>query len=311
MSSFASMFNLNSLMSNDDDPVDVMCVDISNLSVATLMNNFKPKDQKDINQQIIRHIVLDTIRHNVVKFKGEYPEIVLAFDDNKYWRRSKAWYYKKKRQMEHAESEWDWDLLNGFLHPTYDEIRENLPYKGLRVDFAEADDIIGVVTKNAVAQGKRVLIVSADSDFTALQKYQGVRQWSPTQKKWVTPKYGSPHNDLRMKIIKGDKKDSIACIKMRNDYIVTKVEGERAPQIRANELELWLDADDPTVHMTPEWAARYKENEELRDFDFIPKDVADEIEKAYNNPKTGNKAKMEKYFMEHKLVRMYEKLSDF
>lgn len=37
---------------------------------------------------------------------------------------------------------------------------------------------------------------------------------------------------------------------MRNDYIVTKVEGERAPQIRANELELWLDADDPTVHMT-------------------------------------------------------------
>nr|DAG58158.1 MAG TPA: RnaseH [Caudoviricetes sp.] len=311
MSSFASMFNLNSLMSNDDDPVDVMCIDISNLSVATLMNNFKPKDQNDINQQIVRHIVLDTIRHNVVKFKGEYPEIVLAFDDNKYWRRSKAWYYKKKRKMEQEASDWDWDRLNGFLHPTYDEIRANLPYKGIRVDFAEADDVIGVVTRKAVSEGKRVLIVSADGDFAALQKYQGVRQWSPTQKKWVTPKYGSPRNDLRMKIIKGDKKDSIACIKIRNDYIVTKVEGERAPSIYAAELEAWLEADDPTVGMPEEWAIRYRENEELRDFDFIPKDVATAIEEAYNAPKIGNKAKMEKYFMECKLTRMYEKLSDF
>lgn len=309
--SFATMFNLNHLMQDADDPVDVMCLDVSNLAIATLMNNFNPKDQKDIDHQTIRHIVLDTIRYNVMKFKSEYPEIVLAFDDDKYWRRNKAWYYKKKRQMEHQESDWDWELLNGFLHPTYDEIRENMPYKGLRVAFAEADDVIGTVTKIAVAAGKRVLIVSADSDFTALQKYVGVQQWSPTQKKWVKPKYGSPRNDLRYKIIKGDKKDSIACIKMRNDYIVTKKEGERAPQIRAPELEAWLEADDPTVGMPQDWADRYRENEELRDFDFIPKDVADAIESAYNAPKIGNKSKMEKYFMKNNLARMFEKMNDF
>lgn len=76
---------------------------------------------------------------------------------------------------------------------------------------------------------------------------------------------------------------------MRNDYIVTKVEGERAPQIRAAELEAWLEADDPTVGMPEEWAIRYRENEELRDFDFIPKDVATAIEEAYNAPKSGTK----------------------
>lgn len=250
MSSFASMFNLNKLMQDEGEPDDTMVIDISNISIATLMNNFKPKEQASITIEMIRHLVLDTLRFNVVKFKGEYPEIVIAFDDRNYWRRQKAWYYKKRRQIEHEESEWDWDRLNNFLNPVFEEIRQNMPYLGLKVEFAEADDIIAVVTKKAVGEGRRVLVVSADSDFTQLQKYNGVRQWSPTQKKWVTPKYGSPRNDLRYKNIKGDKKDSIACIKIRNDYIVTKVEGERAPAVKSSELEAWLEADDPTTLMT-------------------------------------------------------------
>ena len=311
MSSFASMFNLNKLMQDEGEPDDTMVIDISNISIATLMNNFKPKEQASITIEMIRHLVLDTLRFNVVKFKGEYPEIVIAFDDRNYWRRQKAWYYKKRRQIEHEESEWDWDRLNNFLNPVFEEIRQNMPYLGLKVEFAEADDIIAVVTKKAVGEGRRVLVVSADSDFTQLQKYNGVRQWSPTQKKWVTPKYGSPRNDLRYKNIKGDKKDSIACIKIRNDYIVTKVEGERAPAVKYSELEAWLEADDPTTLMTPEWAARYKENEELRDFEFIPKDIENSIIEAYNTPKSGSKAKMERYFMDNKLSRMFEKLSDF
>ena len=311
MSSFASMFNLNKLMQDEGEPDDTMVIDISNISIATLMNNFKPKEQASITIEMIRHLVLDTLRFNVVKFKGEYPEIVIAFDDRNYWRRQKAWYYKKRRQIEHEESEWDWDRLNNFLNPVFEEIRQNMPYLGLKVEFAEADDIIAVITKKAVGEGRRVLVVSADSDFTQLQKYNGVRQWSPPQKKWVTPKYGSPRNDLRYKNIKGDKKDSIACIKIRNDYIVTKVEGERAPAVKSSELEAWLEADDPTTLMTPEWAARYKENEELRDFEFIPKDIENSIIEAYNTPKSGSKAKMERYFMDNKLSRMFEKLSDF
>lgn len=311
MSSFASMFNLNKLMQDEGEPDDTMIIDISNISIATLMNNFKPKEQASITIEMIRHLVFDTLRFNVVKFKGEYPEIVIAFDDRNYWRRQKAWYYKKRRQIEHEESEWDWDRLNNFLNPVFEEIRQNMPYLGLKVEFAEADDIIAVVTKKAVGEGRRVLVVSADSDFTQLQKYNGVRQWSPPQKKWVTPKYGSPRNDLRYKNIKGDKKDSIACIKIRNDYIVTKVEGERAPAVKSSELEAWLEADDPTTLMTPEWAARYKENEELRDFEFIPKDIENSIIEAYNTPKSGSKAKMERYFMDNKLSRMFEKLSDF
>lgn len=311
MSSFASMFNLNKLMQDEGEPDDTMVIDISNISIATLMNNFKPKEQASITIEMIRHLVLDTLRFNVVKFKGEYPEIVIAFDDRNYWRRQKAWYYKKRRQIEHEESEWDWDRLNNFLNPVFEEIRQNMPYLGLKVEFAEADDIIAVVTKKAVGEGRRVLVVSADSDFTQLQKYNGVRQWSPPQKKWVTPKYGSPRNDLRYKNIKGDKKDSIACIKIRNDYIVTKVEGERAPAVKSSELEAWLEADDPTTLMTPDWAARYKENEELRDFEFIPKDIENSIIEAYNTPKSGSKAKMERYFMDNKLSRMFEKLSDF
>lgn len=311
MSSMASLFNLNSLMTDPDTKDDSMAIDVSNISIATLMNNFTPKTQDQINISTVRHLILDTIRFNIVKFKSEYPDIILAFDDNKYWRRNVASYYKKKRKIDHENSDWDWERLNGFIHPVFDELRTVMPYHCLRVDYAEADDIIGVLGKHVVADDRRFKIVSSDTDFCELQKYSGVSQWSPTQKKPVTPKYGSPRNDLRMKIIKGDAKDSIACIKIRSDYIVTKVEGERAPNIYAKELEKWLEMDDPTLDMQPEWAARYKENEVLRDFDFIPQDIANNIIDAYNKPKQGNKAKMEKYFMENKLVRMFEKMSDF
>lgn len=310
--SMTSLFsNLNVLMQDDDHVDDLMIVDTSNIAVATLMANFVPKTQNDINIDIVRHLICDTIRQNVMRFKSEYPDIVLALDSNKYWRKTVAPYYKKKRKEEHEKSEWDWDRLNSFLNPVYGEVREFLPYKALQVDYAEGDDVIGVLTKKAVAEGRRVLVVSADGDGVQLQKYSGVMQWSPTQKKWVKPKYGTPQNDLRMKIIKGDKKDSIASIKSRSDYVATRVEGERAPSIMQKELDVWLDAVDPTLDMTPEMAARYKENERLRDFDFIPKDVANSILEAYNAPKLGNKSKMHKYFVSNRMVRMVEKISDF
>lgn len=303
--------NLNVLMDDDDDDNDLMVVDISNIAVATLMANYKPKEQNQINMNIVRHLICDTIRYNVTKFRDEYPDIVLALDSEKQWRRTVAAYYKKKRQLDRVESDWDWDRLSGFLNPAYQEVKEFLPYKTIQVNFAEGDDVIAVLTKHAVAQGRRVLVVSADSDGVHLQKYAGVRQWSPTQKKWVLPKYGSPRNDLRMKIIKGDKKDSIASIKSRSDYVATRVEGERAPSIMAGELERWFEMEDPTVDMTPEMAARYKENEILRDSDFIPKDVADSILEAYNAPQIGSKSKMHSYFIQHQMMRMIDKINDF
>lgn len=310
--SMTSLFsNLNVLMQEDDHVDDLMVVDTSNIAVATLMANFLPKTQNDINIDIVRHLICDTIRQNVMRFKAEYPDIVLALDSNKYWRKTVAPYYKKKRKEEHEKSDWDWDRLNGFLNPVYGEVRDNLPYKALQIDYAEGDDVIAVLCKKAVAEGRRVLVVSADSDGVQLQRYSGVVQWSPTQKKWVKPKYGTPQNDLRMKIIKGDKKDSIASIKSRSDYVATRVEGERAPSIMQKELDVWLDAVDPTLEMTPEMAARYKENERLRDFNFIPKDVENAILEAYNAPKIGNKSKMQKYFIQNRMVRMAEKMSDF
>ena len=93
--------------------------------------------------------------------------------------------------------------------------------------------------------------------------------------------------------------------------MATRVEGERAPSIMQKELDVWLEAVDPTLDMTPEMAARYKENERLRDFNFIPKDVENAILEAYNAPKIGNKSKMQKYFIQNRMVRMAEKMSDF
>lgn len=290
---------------------DTLVMDVSTLTIATIMNNFKPKEQYTIDIVYIRHIVLDTIRFNVVKFKMNYPDIVLALDSGVSWRRNVAPYYKKKRESDKIESEWDWEHLNSLIGSVYSELIEYLPYKVISVRYAEGDDIIAVVTKYVVSNGKSVMIVAADSDMVQLQKYSGVMQWSPTQKKFVVPKYGCYRNDLRIKIIKGDKKDSIAPIKMRSDYIVTKVDGERSPSIKEKELLALLEADDPTTLLSDEHAKRYKENEILRDFDFIPSDIANRILEEYNAPNKGNRSKMQDYFRTHQLYKMLEKITDF
>ena len=229
------MTDLSFLMQEDDIPKPGYCIfDFSQIALATSQHYFASGEEK-VTLDNVRHLILASLKFNVVKARSEgYEKIILALDNakNGYWRRDAAYYYKLNRAKAREESTFDWEAYFNALHQVISEFKEFMPYQVIDVDKGEADDIIGVLTKYLSLKGHKVRIVSSDGDFPQLQKYPNVTQWSPMQKKFVKPKTGSPELDCMVKIIKGDRKDCVASIKVRSDFYHTIVEGERTPPTR-------------------------------------------------------------------------------
>lgn len=288
-------------------------IDFSQLIVSTIMHTYEPHDTIDLN--LTRHLVLNSLRFNVLKNKQKYPDIVICVDNGEggYWRRHAAWYYKKHRTEQREESGWDWPSIYSHMRTVISELKENFPYIVIDCPHTEADDIIGVLVKHVSKQqpGVPILITSADGDFTQLHKYKNVKQWSPIQKKWVTPKNGSPKKDLLIKIVKGDAKDTISNIFMPSDFIMTKQEGERQKSVSAKLMEQVFNAEDPRTLFTPEQVLRYNENQMLVDFDFIPDHISNNIINEYNGYKPAPRRLIYPYFIKNGMVKLTGSVSEF
>lgn len=296
---------------NEGDPDGVNLVDFSQIVLSSIMATYKPTDHLD--EDLIRHIIINTLRTNVLKNKIKYPRVILCIDNGNggYWRKKLAWYYKFKRSSQREKSGWDFDTIFTSMAKILSEIKENLPYYVLDIEGVEADDHMAVITKYCSERNIPVLLTSSDGDFTQLQKFKGVRQWSPIQKKWILPKHGSPERDILYKCFKGDKKDGIAPMKAPSDHY-TK-EGVRAPSVRKDELETLMKAsyDELKTILTPKQLERYDENRRLLDFEFIPTDISDSILSLYEEYKPAPRSKLFQYFASKKLDKLIQNMSDF
>lgn len=221
------MNNLDHLFVTGDELDGVLLVDFSQISLATAMVTFG-KGEK-ITTDETRHLILSTLKHNVVKFKSEgFTEIIICVDNSKsgYWRRQEFDYYKRNRAIaREAKDDFDWEGYFEGLGTTLSEIKEFMPYTVIDVKHAEADDAIAVLARYlATTKRKKVRIISSDGDFTQLHAIPNVDQYSPIQKKFVECKTSSPEEDKLTKIIKGDKKDCVASIKVKGDFYLSDID---------------------------------------------------------------------------------------
>lgn len=306
------MSNLNDFFAPEDKVVPgVILIDMSQISLATTMHTFE--EGQKLTTPMVRHLILSTLKFNVMKFKNEYPEIIVCLDNakNGYWRRDYAYYYKLNRKQGREESKWDWDGYFEGMHTVMGEFKVNMPYPVIDIDKAEADDAIAVLTKKFALEGRPVLIVSSDGDFVQLHKYKGVKQWSPMQKKFVKPKSGSVAVDLMTKLVKGDKKDNVASIKVRSDFWYTHVEGERTPPTKTSFILDMVDAEDPMSLLSESEKVRFIENQKLIDFDFIDEKISASILECYNNYQKPPRKKIYPYFVKSGLSKLLQNVNDF
>ena len=213
-------------------------------------------------------------------------------------------YYKARRKTDRDESPLDWNQFFTMMNKIRDEIRDYFPYKVIRVDKAEADDIIAVITKECCYTDK-ILILSGDKDYQQLQKYPNVSQYNPVLKKWL--KCVNPEAYLKEHIIKaGD--DGIPNILSKDSSFVEKI---RQTPITAKRLATYMSGE-PEETMDSQTLRNYNRNKILIDFNEIPQNLVDEILEQYNNPPGAkDRSQLFNYFITHKLKNLMTSVGEF
>ena len=93
----------------------MIILDMNQISLANLMMNLHMNKSDEIEEDMVRHMILNSIRMYRTMFKEEYGEIVLAYDSRHYWRRDVFPQYKKNRKKGREKDNFDWDSIFGLL----------------------------------------------------------------------------------------------------------------------------------------------------------------------------------------------------
>ena len=279
----------------------MILVDLNQVLLAGLMAQIANQKGK-LDEHLIRHMVLNIIRTHVKNFKNEYGEVVLCCDNRKYWRKEYFPFYKANRKKTRDKSSLDWHLIFDMLAKFKQELKENFPYKVIDVEGAEADDIIGTLVPRH-APHEKILILSSDGDFLQLQQNHNVKQYNPSQKKYVVSP--NPIMDLKEKIIRGDKGDGIPNIFSPGDCFVRDL---RQKPITKGVLEKAMRESYNDQEETIK--ANWMRNATLIDLSFIPVEIKEKIINTYEETKPA-KGKLLNYFIEHKLKNLMEVIEEF
>jgi hypothetical protein len=283
----------------------MILIDLNQVLISNLMQQINSNPKMKLDEPLIRHMVLNSLRSYAKQFKSKYGDIVVACDSKKYWRRDIFPFYKAHRKSDREKSEFDWHLIFQTLNKIRDELKENFPYKVIEVEGAEADDVIGVLTARMAAH-EEILILSSDKDFVQLQKYSGVVQYSPILKRFV--KTEDPLNYIKEHIIRGDRGDGIPNFLSPDN---TFVAGERQKVISTKKLQEWINSTAEEFCTTDMMLRGYKRNQMLVDLDYIPETLKEQIVRAYDVPKSGSRQKMLNYFIDNRLKNLIECIDEF
>ena len=286
----------------------MILLDLNQVMISNLMRQIEMHNG-ELSEDLIRHMVLNSIRMYRTKFK-EYGELIICCDDQDYWRKKIFPYYKAHRKEDREKSALDWSTIFKSLHKIRDELKDYFPYKVIRVAYAEADDIIGVLTaKHGVYLNnddvEKILILSGDKDFAQLQKYTNVDQFSPITKKWI--RINDAQRFLREHIMKGDRGDGIPNFLSADDTIVTKT---RQKPLSSKKLDQWVDLQ-PEDFCSGETLRNYRRNEQLVDLDFVPDNIRKQVLDQYNNYVVNDRKGLLNYFIKNKLKLLTESVGEF
>ena len=298
----------------------MILVDFNQVMIATMMVQLR--GSPEIQTDLVRHMVLNTLRSYRQRFRRKYGELVLCHDSRDQWRRDIFPQYKANRakqkkmtlqrvtgspfeseETEAPKPDVAWKHLIEAVNTIRDELFETFPYKNVFVNRAEADDIIAIICKHV---HEPTIIVSSDKDFQQLQKYPHVIQWSPTKK--VLLKCKDPVRFLKEHIFRGDTGDGVPNFLSPDDVFVT--DGKRQKPLSAKKIDAWIDLD-PDDYCTDVQLSYLDRNRRMVDFTYIPTEIEDGVLAAYAATPNGARSKIFPYFIKHKLTKLMSSIQEF
>ena len=278
--------------------------DFNQVAISNLMEQIG-SSKLAVDETLVRHMILNTIRTYVKKYKDSHgPEVVIACDNRNYWRREIFPFYKASRKKNREASGHDWSSIFECLGKIKQELKDYSPYKVLDIETCEADDIIAVLAMK-YSSTQKVMILSSDKDFAQLQKFPNVEQYSPILKKSI--KEPLPTAQLKQLIIRGDKGDGIPNILSADNCIV---EGVRQKAITESKIINWMN-QAPEEFCNDEMLRNFKRNEMLIDLTKIPETLKVTILDTYETAKGKNKQQFMNYMIANRLKNLIEVIDEF
>jgi hypothetical protein len=283
----------------------MILVDMNQTMISNLMSHIKINN--DLDENFMRHLVLNSIKSYEKKFSPKFGELVLCYDSKKYWRREFFPYYKHNRKKDREKSGLDWGSIFECLNKIRDEIKELFPYKVVEVEGAEADDVISVLCNRQVKINielqknnktpEQILILSGDKDFIQLHKHPFVKQYNPVLRKYIDVSKQDVILFVNEHILKGDRSDGIPNYLSSDDTFVTNT---RQKPLSKKVIELFLTGNADDI-CNEDQLKNYVRNKTLIDFSFIPMNLQSDIINYFESLNISKKTVPPSYFARYNL----------
>jgi len=277
--------------------------DFNNTVIRCVFN--KDVCQKDINGDLAyvdwdywKYLVFSSV-YNSLYHVDNCGEIILAIDDKHSWRKDIWSRYKESRKKKRDKTDFDWDEFFVKFIELQEEFKTHFPFKILKVEKAEADDIIGVLVLNNKNKSQ---IISVDKDFLQLYRPDMVEIYNPLKR--VKVSHPNTEMFLIQECLTGQSKDDIFNIKTPLDH----PEGKRKPGFGPKAL------DKVIAYGWKKWLKdegleeRFEFNRNLMDFRRIPEEIKQNILDHYNSYETPEPSMLYEFFKKHNWPEYLENL---
>ena len=287
----------------------MILVDFNQVVISNFMVQVGAHTNIPLEESMLRHMILNTIRYYRQKFTDDYGELVICCDSKKYWRKEVFPFYKAGRKKDRQSSGVDWSTMFHALDTVRGELKDIFPYVTLMIEGAEADDIIATIVQEV--RDVKILVLSSDKDFIQLHAYDNVEQYSPVLKKFL--RHEDPEMYLKEHIIKGDRGDGIPNINSPDGVFV---DGGRQKPVRRNMIESVANLNIELIESydafsKEEMKRNWLRNRQLIDLSLIPDNIRDQIVEEYTNYKINDRSKLFNFFIEKKLSNLMENIGEF
>jgi len=285
----------------------MIIVDLNQVCISNLMVQIGNHQNMKLEENLLRHMILNSIRSINSKFSKQYGKMVIACDSRRNWRKEVFPFYKANRKKAREDSELDWNEIFLSLNKIREELKEFFPYPVVQVDGAEADDVISTLchVNGTDVGGESILIVSGDKDFVQLQKFVNVEQYDPVKKKFI--RNNNPNDFLMEHIMRGDRGDGIPNFLSADDCFVT---GERQKPITTKKISEWIKKK-PEEFCNESMLRGFRRNQQLVDLSNTPQELRNDIMNKYVEESNKDRSKLFNYFIEYRLKNLMEYIDEF
>lgn len=285
----------------------MIIVDLNQVMLSNLLMSLGKHTNASIEENMVRHMILNSLRSYRTKFAADYGEMVIACDNTNIWRKQIFPYYKANRKKNQEASEMDWKAIFECMNKIRSELKEYFPYKVIDIETAEADDVIGTLVEEFGTElgGSPILILSGDKDFIQLHTYANVKQYDPTRKKWIN--HDNPERYLEEHVLKGDSGDGVPNVLSSDNCFVV---GERQKPLTQKKIDALIELGLAEKMDHPNFR-NYMRNRKLIDLRYTPDDIHTKVMESFNAQNGKDRSKLMNYFIANRLKNLTEHISEF